>query len=585
MRNKSLVLIAFICAFIISILLIFSNYGKPDNVIFSRPEISPVEAQKTPYYNDIVLGKLYLTGDNSVYSLKDGEVFRDGIKLRPESDKEKIDKVLRLALFYQWMKEDPLMFSSTLAVDKFDDSVKLLKTSQDDFIKRNSWHDDIFAVNFLEKFVSTSRAYQEFSENISEEEANNLIRKIEEANEAYSKEAEGLRSVIKKLSNDERWGKKKYAQLGGETYTDANIIISDLGKIKENSLLLQKKSKKREKCLFESWRYCRRPLESFSKPQPISESSGSPTLLNEEDLNIPEGTVYYGPYKVNSPCWQNKDDQYLYVSKECPDSLNYCTETSYVATNTYYYKIGSSKNPFEKNLYEKYGVEVVPQGATNPYTCSNMEYQPKIAAIRNFYADFKDNRFYQTVKNRNNFTDLPEEFKSIIIEGEKAEKIFFEAKYPGENSLEYLANFYGFTYSFLIKNNDLGNVIKDQDRADLLNRYLIIKEKIRDIDLILNKSVYLFSYFAHNFNFAEDSEIAQYYVYIMRNEYSLSFLSFSAFFWRNPQKLQYLERDVTDKQESHNIGIIDYQTAVSQYGKENLEKWTELYNQSKNNRP
>lgn len=554
--NKKTITLSVIVIVILTIFFVFRN---------SNNNIANTE---TPYYKDLVLEKIYLDNDNSVYSLKKGEIYQNGEKIKSNSDKS--EKVLRVALFYQWMKEDPLFFSSTVDSKNTGDSVQRLKNIQDEFLKKHNWQGNILAVDFLKRFIEASKSYQNLSNDVSEKNAGQLIQDIEGTNNAYPEEAVSLKKIIDDIASNKSLNKKTYASLGGDNSTNLNIISSDLGKIKGNSVLVGKEIANRKKCLFDSWKFCQRPMEKFTKPDPlITGTDDNPILLSKLELNLDDNLNYLGPYKINSPCWKGEKEQYLYVSKSCPDNLGYCMELSVLATDRYFEKLGALRQSYE--YLKNNRVEAFPLKATNPYTCFNMEYQPKLATVNYAFTIFKNERLYKNIKTEKNFNKLPEELKKIVTEGEKYENLFFDAQYPSDDSLEYLANFYGFTYSYLVK-----NVSENPMKEKFLQRYLLVKEKVIDLDMLLNKINSTFSGYSKTSDFSRLPP-AKDYVYTMRSGYSLLFLNFSSAVWRSNQKLEYLNnynKNIT-KDDPSQI-IMDYQTAISKYGKEKLLEWIRI---------
>lgn len=588
MVSKKIFHLAACFAVIISVFFVISNTAgflsffkktaETKNKSYNNSLKSGEDAGQIFYYKDLVLEKIYLNNDASVYSLKDGEFFKDGVKLDPKKDEEKINKILRLALFYQWSKEDPLLASATLDSEKLGISVDLLKNTQNEFLKKYNWQDQVFPVDFLGKFIESSKSQKKFLGEISESNAAGLIDKIESVNNAYYEDAKKLKKAVMGSESNEYKDRQIYAALGGSTYSDVYIISGDLEKIKENSKIAGKEIGERKKCLFASWKFCRRPTDKFTEPEIAgAQEIAAPDLFTTDELNLAGDKKYFGPYRINSPCWQKKDVNYLYVSKEVPENLGDWVETSYLATDMYYSTTGGP-SPFEVYMGKK-GVELIPQPGTTPYTCINLEYQAKLAVLNYFYNEFKEKRFYSAIKKTDDFKNFPQEFKSVINRGEEEEKRFFDSQYPDEDSLERLAGFYGFTYRYLAE-HDLADA---KDKEDILNRYLLVKEKMSDIDLVLNKIAFFFS----DFNQKPLIEgLPKFYIYPIRSNYSLMFFDFSLDVWRSGDKPQYLtlNTDTFNDDYSIRMGIMDRKMAILKYGKEKLDNWLAIYNQDADKR-
>ncbi|MFA6097504.1 MAG: hypothetical protein WC788_07805 [Candidatus Paceibacterota bacterium] len=529
---------------------------------------------RVPYYADLVIEGINLDNDDSSYSVRQGEFFQNGIGLDPDENKEKTDRILRLALFYQWAKEDPLMASSTLDAEKIGLSVNSLKAHQDEFIKTFGYDADIFAVGFFGKYIDSSIAYRDLSKNISEKNARILLGKMEDADNAYNKDEENLSGAVEDLKKN-GLGEKRLVFLTGDTYTTADIVLRDLEKIKENSARIEAEIELRKECLLGSPADCIRPMENFGEPEAMAADNIEPEILPKKILNLRDDVDYSGPYEVNSSCWKSPagSRQYLYVSQECADADGYCLESSNLGTNIYFEKVEKGNLRFEKYIREQ-GVLLIPQSATNPYECMNLEFQPRLATINYFYKKYKDKRFYEGMKAGDIFRELSSEAKGIIEKGVEAEQKFFDVKYPSEYELEYLGNYYGYTYSYFSKNKI--NAGKD----DLLERHSIIKEKMADIDLVVNKILNIFS--GYRKKAGPDNPPLKAYIYFVRSNYSIFFLNFSSGVWRSDGGLGYLniKDDLIGKGEVLPVFVIDRNDAIRAYGEEKVQEWLDVYNKN-----
>lgn len=583
MAVKKIIIYSILITVIISSALFLSNKTFPGGIlkpvgIFSGEsdgaKSDAINGGRVPYYADLVIEGMSLDNDDSSYAVRQGEFFQNGIKLDPDENKEKTDRILRLALFYQWTKEDPLMASSTLDADKIGLSVNSLKTHQNAFIKTFGYDADIFAVGFFEKYIDASIAYRDFSKNISENNAQILLGKMEDADNAYNKEEENLSGAIGDLKKN-GLGEKRLVFLAGDTYTTADIVFRDLEKIKENSAKIKDEIKLRKECLLGSPADCIRPLENFIEPELIAANKVEPAILPKKILNLRDDVNYSGPYEVSSSCWKSPtgSKQYLYVSQECADADGYCLESSNLGTNIYFEKVEKGNLRFEKYIKEQ-GVLLIPQSATNPYECMNLEYQPKLATINFFYNKYKGKRFYEGMKAGDIFRELSPEAKGIIEKGVEAERAFFDTKYPSEYELEYLGNYYAYTYSYF-STKDI-NAGKD----DLLERYSIIKEKVADIDLVVNKILNIFS--GYQKKAGPDNPPLKAYIYFVRSNYSIFFLNFSSGIWRSDGSLRYLnsKNDFIGKGEVLPVFVIDRNDAIKEYGEEKVLEWLDVYNRN-----
>jgi len=532
-------------------------------------------AQEEPYYKDLTIENIHINDDNSVYSLNGGRIFQDGEEMPEGSSKEKTDSVVRVALFYQWMKEDPLLFSSGLNVDRFEKALEMFSEEQDKLFKFfPEVKGNILPVSFLKSYSDSSRRYREFSSRISEENALLLLNSIEKTNENYYAESTGLREVLKRSISDEGISENTKILINNRNFTTPGIILADLSKTENNSKAIEADLIVRKKCLLESSRFCERPFEAIREPDVLTIAEKSVPEFKLKELIMKENIEYRGPYKIDSQCWEDGKEQYMYYAvKACPRDLNCSMTETRLATDIYFIKL-NDYFPFHIKMKEK-GLVVMPQNIANTYTCTNLEYKPIIATLDYFYREYKDSRLFEKFKS-DNAGKYSDEFMKIIEEGDRAEKMFFDSKYPAQEEMDYLGNYYAFAYSYSIKNN-VGDI---ESRNDLLGRYLIIKEKMADIDLILNEMTFYFAKYVFENDEAKKS-IPSSYLYAIRSGYSFSFLNFSGLVWRIPERPKYLETSAKDLgQAGSEKEIYNYQEAVSEFGKENIEKWIKIYDEN-----
>ncbi|MFA5880502.1 MAG: hypothetical protein WC860_10120 [Candidatus Margulisiibacteriota bacterium] len=592
MVNKKIIFLS-VVVLIVAMFFAFSNYFNKieayllfkifdREMLFGTDEISRELSESVrpgePYYKDIAIEKMYLEGDDSVYSLRGGEVFRNETKLSAKNDKEKIDRILRLGLFYQRMKEDPLFFGVTLNTDNMSKVLLSLEKKQTEFLSKIGWGYNIFATNFLEKISAASTGYKELENKVSEENAKKLLDKMRNANDAYYDDADNIQKGIEKLLAEKpEFKKNKFASLYSDIYSDFDLILRDFAKIKENSGIVKKEITAREECLSGSVSLCQRSAEKFLKPQKIEIVADSDIRIFSKDFfDILDKDDYDGPYRVKSHCWGGVDEQYLYSYKHCIDPSS-CYKRFDLASNIYFLNLQKGTlfpASFDKFMREQ-KAEVDAVTPTMPYSCFNSEYQPKLSTIDNFYRNFKEKRFYRNfiAENKKISSDLRE----LISEGENAESAFFDAQYPNEENLEYLADYYGFTYHYLIKKGNASSAEKE----DLIKRYVLIKEKFADFDMLLDTNYISFSTFLDRNKI--DNIASNMYIYSTRTDYSILFLNFNAFEWKNNAKLEYYKQsaDRVDASLPEDL-IFDYDKAVSLYGEDNIVKWVKI---SKENDP
>lgn len=478
----------------------------------------------------------------------------------------------RMALFYGWTEEDPLLFSATLDSKKFLEAVSYLKKDHDEFLETYGWQDPIFPLDFLKSFGEAGAAFERLKNDLTEENALALIEKTESAAEAYEKNLSRFKTVIAGLG-DTILGGKKYAPLGGETYTTIEIILDDLILMEKNLAALKKEIRERKNCLLVSEEFCRRPLQELAEPELKTPAEKSPPLLSEKELGFKDGAVYRGPYEINSLCWQGREKQYLYVEDQCSEAMGYCAPVFHLATNLYFTRV-DDYFPLDRYMKEK-GALAIPQSATTYYDCNNLEYQADLSTLDYFYRNYKNDRLFENLKGNDGFEKWPEEFRTTVNDGISAENYFFDSRYPSEDELDQLGEFYGSTYSYL-KGNPLPETAAHKD--DFLKRYLVIKEKTADIDLTLRRAGSFLASFGRFFKWIEPNP-SENYAYPVRSSYSLTYFNFSPDVWRLKEKPRYLVQNKESTLGAESDYMMSYETAILRYGKKNLFKWRGIYNQ------
>lgn len=524
------------------------------------------------YYQDLAINNIRLNKDSTVYSLKQGKVFAGGHVLGDYDQKAK--QVLRLALFYQWAKEDPLFISANNDSNALKTAVNRLAEAQAKTLKIGDLQNKFTPTDFLGDISDLPTLEKAFLDQPTQQNAEALLRQWQKTNRDYRQGASDLKQGISSLPSF--WRTRYYVMLASQTFTSTDIISSDLSKIMDNSDALAKEISSRQNCLEKSLSSCLRPAEKFAKPSLSSNSSNvQPAFLSRQELNMSSDVKYNGPFIVNSPCWQKKDKQYLYVSKQKSDYTDYQVETSTLATDTYFDPT-SSKYPYEKMLQDK-GLQIYPQGATNTYTCTNLDYQSSLATQNYFYSNYKSKPLLVSKAAFGN--NLPEEFSSLLDEASTAEKAFFDAQYPSQDQLSVLGGYYAYVYRYISLNPSVAvdNSLKD----DLLTRSLMIREKMSDLDLILSQHTSRLLGFIDTEAYIK-AKPTDMIVYPVKSAYSLCFLNFSSLVWRSDNHPEYLVTSISNGSDANNspMGyILNYDSAVKKYGKDKVLNWLNIYNQ------
>jgi len=534
--------------------------------------IGDVPPKKELFYKDIAINKMQLDGDGAAYSLKDGVFYKDGQQFK-ETNKEAESRLLRLALFYEWLAEDPFVSGSTLNLNEFDKNLKLAE-KENEIMAPSLEGKKVYPENFLEKFVISTKSYNNFMQGVSEAAAKKLIIDSKKTIQAYTTDAAEKISFIQeyKTLGSSPSNNKKIAYLGGETSTSMDLIGEDLKTILSNGKVLMAEAVLREKCFAESEFYCERPALGSQKPEKETETeSVPPQLISKKYPSLVKAMFEYqglkkhrGIYQIESPCWGKKNTQYLYISDLDADGLRYQLE--YLADKIYFIKPGILSS-FDRKVREM-GIGALLQPATTSYACPDLTYKPKMAVLDGFFTGYANNKLFAE-----NMTDSKASpTTDIIKEGMRAENDLFAAKYPSENDLEYLGDYYGYAWAYFKKND-----INFKRSDELLKRYVLIKEKLYNFDLVMGKLLFDYRYFNKMFA-ANNITLDIGFIYPTKGNYSVLFFNFSDFIWKIQKKPQYIYKTDPDKADfmPNYDAFIDHEKAIAEFGLEKLIKWSEM---------
>lgn len=548
--------------------------------LFSYLFFSYFYFSKSLFWKDINVEGLKLKENGSNYDVVNGDLTKDNTKrkLNYEINPLKLienDKVLRLALFYQITKEDPLFIGPGLDKEQYKKSIDRLEEVHKNLLNVTGFKENIIPIDLLKKTAEVMEAQDNFEKDKSLDNARLLLRKYKEINKIYKNEATNLGNKLK----DTEIASSSGMFMQYSSVTSKDIILSDFEKIIKNYNFLAKEIKKRELCLNFSTYYCKRSsikenLEKETKVEPEKEENVR-ILGNGEIYYIkdPKELTLSKPYKITSSCWRGAGDEngyhYLYEMEEYANGIKRLIPK--IATNNYYIELG--KGGVGKQ-YKRHGLDWRIALLTTPYACNDLEYQPMLATINAYYKKYKDKNILSDLKTETK-EKLPKEYKKIIEDGADAEEIFFQEKFPSERTLNSLSLYYAKIYSFIINEQQMGNKeewlndlsnIKDE----LLKRHLFIQRKFGDFEGVIS----LFSYFLNSYLQTTDFSTGnkEVYIYYLRNSYSITFLGFSSSVWRSAEPLQYIDQDKSKIMD----GIKDYDEMIKEFGKEYTDKITNM---------
>lgn len=566
-KSNHFLLLVFFVVFLIALasglFIVKSNMEKQgENLVsnITKEEDLYEYSWEMPKYGDLSLQKIKLSNVSGNFSVREGKVFHDESEV--ESGSKEWNRALRVALFYQVLREDPILISPAVNKDNVLAILEELKKEEDKIVARDQIS-AIYPTEFLTAFVDASGKYNSITE-FSENNALDLVNDMSRVLDLYKKDIATFTTGLQNLKKTAH-SQKKIAFLGGETYTSLQIMLDDLKMMNENSIVLGHQFKQLEKCLREDVNYCRRNVLEIEKPEAVSLNLQSEKIIFPEknDLGLDGSKVYRGPYEINSFCWQRKEKQYLYLFTDCANGE--CKDISELADNAYYAKLmGMSK--LDRELQAN-GIEIVPQRATTPYACNNLEYRASLITVDNFYLKYKDDRISKLLKKKG----LDEKISGDVVqELQKAEDLFFDAKIPSENSLNVLREWYAYTYGVFANENVADEGVKNE----LLERMMLINGKLHNVEYILMGTVK--NLIKHNVNMA-NVRIIPIYVYSVRSNYALFYLNFSSVIWRLQSHPQYMEHDDVAEDSENSGNILNYKEALDSYGEEKINAWSRKY--------
>src|SRR6266567_709651 len=259
----------FIVVFCVAVIIIFAVYY--------------INRQPAAHWKDLEISQIYLTGVESEFSIKDGAVYENGKVLNGWFNNSKYDRVLKLALFYQWLKEDPLLFDPNLDRESFDVAIERMK-KQNDLASSATNFGYVNPVLFLQSFSKSSAAWEKFSKNVSEDNAKEMISAMNDARTNYTSDAGRIGGLFDETLA-KGLGGNRLNFLGGETVSTIGIMAEDFGKIRKNGELLGEEIQKRQACLEDF--VCQRAADSFSIPTQQKEIAAAELAsLPKEDANL-----------------------------------------------------------------------------------------------------------------------------------------------------------------------------------------------------------------------------------------------------------------------------------------------------------
>ncbi len=526
-------------------------------------------AQNQRLLEDVSIPKL--THKNKEYSIKKG-------KVEPK-DKE-FSKLLSLASFYQWNKEDPLFSSPDFNPEGFAKSVLALGQQQQNLLKTIKSSQPVYPVEFLSLLALVASDTQDFLNQPSDTKAKNLISNQKKLADAYEKNIQGLIKF-----NDT---KESLNPVLINIQISREVLIRDFKKIEENAKVLKEEIEKREDCLLGK-EVCIRPVKdgkNFSKPEDKEFKAEKPPEFLEKSLvfNLegqkPPVRKITGPLRVTTPCFGWGDNfsfktHYFYVAdknkelerQNIPDlpALNIR-----LATEIYFRPVSKESILGGDEYLTKLNIPYTTQNVTSLYMCTYLGYLTEISEMNSFLATEKP------ILANLDLSLIPEDVKTFFGEAKRFENDFFSEQYASYQDLSTLGDYYAYAYRLISESSDANwagslEAVKDE----FLKRSLNIKRKLGDLDLLFNNQLLYIrtANLRERLKPHEDPGYRKEVFYILRGAYGLMYLPFSPSIWRSSDNLEYLEKIYVKGAVGWDSGFLSYHQARERYSKEDIEKW------------
>lgn len=489
--------------------------------------------------------------DGKAYSIKNGRV-------EQSVDREASLKVLRLAAFYQWNKEDPLFESPDFdrrfygfSTHKLSENLELLGEETRKLQEILNQKRPPYPMSFLHDLARTSISTKQFIKSPSLKGSRELIEKQKNTASSYGEEAGSLLKFISPVTDG--------GAVSFNIRLTHKIILEDLGKIIKNTKNLISEIEKREGCL-DGTGECIRPMLDFSRPKNITYSNPpAPTFLDIKLIYVRgiEQRSLFGPYRASTPCfgWGEKfsfPEHYFYVSPSGDIRL---------ATDAYYRRTGINLTLGDL------GTDHIFIPTNLAYLCPYAGYILEAGQVALFLEKYKP--IFTTLDS------APKATQEFFQEAGMKEKEFFNQKHASYNHLRNLSQYYAYAYRLLTQdpNAAFAQNLLDQ-KEEFLRRYLEIDRKIGFFNRVLENMAPLTISTRKNYELIPtDIQGQAKFVYTYKNYYGLFFLPFTTSIWRSSEQLQYLEKRKIENALGLEAGYINYNEAVKHVSREEIDKW------------
>lgn len=505
----------------------------------------------TNLLSGVYVEKIRMEGKD--YSIKNG-------RLQEDIDEKTALKIMRLAAFYQWNKEDPLFDSPDFNPEDLIRTIGIIEEEETKLQNILGRKESIYPINFLKNLAEVSKKNREFLNDPSDAMTQDLIGKQKETASLYKKEAQDLLNIIPSSTLDS----------GGISFNvriTGKVITEDFKKIVKNAESLAEEIKKRELCYLGQG-ICIRPMHSFMLPVEKQSTPETPLFLEHKLIYPHPEADIRGPYRALSPCFGwgetfSHPEHYFYIAHN--SKIPTKPDLSYVrvelATDAFYRKV-TKGHPGLGNV----DADHIYVPSNLGYLCSYAGYIAEIGQISLFLSKYKP--IFEA------FETAPSNIKSFFAKALAFETKFFNESYQSYKDLSTLSAYYAYAYKILSENSNAPWINNYGKKEEFLKRYLEIDRKLGTISPSILRLLLLTIGTTENYELIDEvSSRAWEYVYTFKNYYGISYLPFSRSVWRSQDQLQYLEKKYIKGALGINGGYLNYNEAVKHYTSEEIEKF------------
>jgi len=482
-------------------------------------------------------------------------------------------KILRLAAFYQWNKEDPLYYSPDINPTQFNLAVEKVDKAQKELLSALKMEDRVYPTEFLYSFGKTASLTHEFMKNPSQTSAEIMLSMQLQTVDKYDNEVNRMLSILRSI----RKNNKKISNYNSTVLFNVSLtpdtVISNFESLNENSIAMQKEIHERKMC-YEGKGICKRPSQFFRKPQ--NEFTGIPlkkskfldskmVFATAEDF---EPNQIKGIFRAKTPCYGwgenfSSPEDYYYL-REFENML-----TVRPATEIYFRKLLPIPDVSARRKMFMDHIPYAFEDSSILYMCSNHDHLVQISEMYYFLNNSDPILSQEGIIDNSTLDPL------FAQKAEEYEKKIFEADHLSYDELSVLADYYVYIYKHIVSqdSNSAENIkLKDE----LLKRKLMIQNKLGLFYKILNFSALAIEETEELGYKNHPKEYVEIIMYYYRNFYGVMYMPFSPAIYRNDEPPVYLDRRYVEDA----IGLdgirMSYSQAKTKYSAREIQRFLDI---------